>query len=135
MGFQDRILQKRREDNSIGLNRGDILPANENIEECVSQKFFGIENNRIYPSCLDLRMADGRFKAIPYSYIVEINFDASEGIEIITATKLIVVEGRNLQLLYNYLTLYRVKYIQANIGFDLTDENTLFVREIKIEEI
>ena len=84
-------------------------------------EFFGVDNIRNSPACLDLRLSDGKFKALPYSYIVEINFALSEGIEIITAMKKILISGRNLQLLYNYLVTFRVRYIQAQIGNDISE--------------
>ena len=137
MAFKDKILQrKQEEDANRGIEGNDNLPQNDNETENGAQlKFYGVENIRNHPACLDLRLTDGSSKALPYSYIVELNFDASNGIEIITAMKKIAITGRNLKVLYNYLTVFRVKYIQANIGNDLTDEKELFVREIKIEEL
>jgi hypothetical protein len=42
--------------------------------------------------------------------------------------------GRNLKMLYNYLAAFRVRYIQVNMGNDLTEESELFVNDITIEE-
>jgi hypothetical protein len=137
MDFKEKLLQrKQEEDASRDFEETEYLSPNDNEAEITKYiKFFGVENVRSYPACLDLRLADGNSKALPYSYIVEINFDASNGIEIITAMKKILITGRNLKMLYNYLTVFRVKYIQANIGNDLAEEDTLFVKRIKIDEL
>lgn len=132
MGFQDKILQQRREQYSSS-NRP--VAANENTEEALDTKFFGIENNHAFLSCLDLRLTEGRAVAIPYSFIAEIYFDASDGIEILTASKKITITGRNLRLLYTFLTAYRVKYIQSNVGNDMEGEIELFVKDIIIGEL
>ena len=136
-GFQDKILNKKREDELATFNNvTDLIPSEEGLEDASKNlKFFGIENIRGYPSCLDLRFPDGNCKAIPYSYIVEIDFNTSNGIEILTATKKVIISGRNLQLLYKYLLSFRIKYIQANIGNDITEESAVFVKEIRIGEL
>lgn len=90
--------------------------------------FFGVENIRNHPTCVDLRLADGTFRAIPYSYINEIIYNPAEGIEIFTPTKKVIVTGRNLKLLYNYLSAYRVKYIASNIGNDLSEEKKIICK-------
>jgi len=131
MNFQEKIKQRAKEKEANPDLQDD---ENSEIETFERSEFFGVDNVRNYPSCLDLRLADGNSKALPYSYISEINFDASEGIEILSTTKKIRINGRNLKLLYNFLVAFRVKYIQSNIGNDLTDEKALFVKEIIIEE-
>lgn len=128
MNFRERIEQRRG-------NQFNIEPANDNQqEESFESDFFGIESLRNPLACIDLRFADGLRKAIPYIYVLEINFDASEGIEILTTTKKIKITGRDLAKLYDYLVVFRVKYIQANIGTD-TNEEGLFVKDIVIQEI
>ena len=134
MSFRDKVAQniQERNDKASAVDVKEQEP--DNIEAFVSSTFFGVDNLRNSPSCLDLRLVNGTFKALPYSYIIEMNYDPSDGIEIITTTKKICITGRNLKLLYNYLVSYRIRYIQANIGNDLTEEKHLFVKDITIEE-
>lgn len=82
MNFRERIEQSRER-----LN--DPLAANDNElnETGFDSEFFGIDNIKSFPACIDLRLADGSRKAMPYSFITEINFDASDGIEITTTAK------------------------------------------------
>jgi hypothetical protein len=134
MSFRDKVAQQIQEKTGNQADNIATEPELDNIEAFVSSTFFGVDNLRNSPSCLDLRLANGTFKALPYSYIIEINYDPSDGIEITTTTKKICITGRNLKLLYNYLVSYRIRYIQANIGNDLTEEKLLFVKDIVIEE-
>lgn len=88
------------------------------------------------PVCLDLRMQGGIRKAVPYSFFTEIAFNVERGIEILTNGKRITITGRNLAKLFDYLINYRVKYIQANVGYDDAEEDDgVFVAGIKIEEM
>ncbi|RYE52672.1 MAG: hypothetical protein EOP48_15975 [Sphingobacteriales bacterium] len=119
---------------SFDQSQGEESAFNQ-VEPFVSSPYFGVDNLRNAPACLDLRLPDGNRKALPYSYIVEINYSLSDGIEIISTTKKVMITGRNLKNLYNYIIAYRVKHIQANIGNDLTEENVLFVKDITIEEV
>jgi hypothetical protein len=96
--------------------------------------YFAKSNIGSLPACLDLRLSNGRRKALPYSYFIEINLDNELGIEICTNNKRIIITGRNLAKLFDYLVAYRVKYIQANIGND-PKEDGLFVNEILIEDL
>lgn len=128
MNFRERIERNRPSQDNGAVN---IEPVAEKPE---STNFYGLDNVNGQPACLELRLGDGCRKALPYSYIMEINFDATEGIEIITAAKRIKITGRKLDRLYEYLVAYRVKYIQENIGTD-AGENGLFVTRIEIGEV
>lgn len=115
------------------------IAANDNqdeFEELPVSDFFKVERVRKMPPCLDLRLADGSFIAVPYSLVSLISFDPSEGIEIALATeKKVVITGRNLHLIYEYLVAFRVRFIQANIGNDTADEEVLFVEGIEVKEV
>jgi len=86
------------------------------------------------PACHDLRLRDGKRKALPYNLFTEINFSIDTGIEITTSTKKIKITGRELFKLYDFLAAYRVRFIQGNAGTDPEDDG-LFVEEISIEEL
>ena len=131
MSFTEKLAQSRSGGKNIPFAEKDF----DEIEEFHASPFFGAENLRNSPSCIDLRLSNGASKAIPYSYIHEIDFEPSEGIIITTSTKLIKITGRNLRMLYNYLSAYRVRFIKANIGNDLTNEQEVFVKDIKIQEV
>lgn len=124
MSFREKYQERNR------LRLAE-LAANDNIdtdEKPPVSDFFGVAREQKMPPCLDLRLADGCYKAVPYSHFSEISFNPSEGIEILLATeKKILITGRNLHQLYEYLVAYRVRFIQANIGNDTSDEEDLFV--------
>ena len=85
-------------------------------------------------TCLELRY-NGMFKAFPYSYIMEFDYSPSDGITIGTSIKKITIAGRNLSKLYYALVDYRIKWIQANIGNDVTDEAEMFISSIEVDDI
>ena len=118
------------------LKNNEADPSvSETFENDVDTTFFGIEPNQKFPTALDLRFANGHCKAIPYTYISEIDFIPSEGIEITALGRKFRILGRNLKKLYDFIVKYRVRFIQANIGEDLTEEKDLFVSDIVIEEV
>ena len=133
MDFVQRLREKEKE-------RQDSIEANENgvadlQEEGVNSDFFGTDNLRNLPACLDLRLSEGKRKALPYSYIMEVIYDGTDGIEIIATTKRIKITGRNLELLFDYLVAFRVRYIKMHTGTEAGEEDGgLFVGGIDIEE-
>lgn len=128
MTFRERLEQEYAGVNNQAANNND--PEFEGFDS----DFFGIDNIKSYPACLDLRLSDGNRKAVPYSFIQEINFDPTYGIEITATTKKIIITGRDLGKLYDYLTSFRTRYIQTHLGTD-ANETGLFVEKINIEAV
>ncbi len=135
MSFRDKLAQKIQEREQNHSDLDSSTQTNEVVEAFEKSSFYGLENVRNSVYCIDLRLSNGSYKALPYSHLVEFSFSPSDGIEILTTTQKVKITGRNLLTLYHFLAAYRVKYIQANIGNDLTEQKALFVREIKIEEV
>jgi hypothetical protein len=127
---------------SLAKEMADKLKGNE-IEPSISEPFendidtifFGIEPNQKFPTALDLRFSNGNCKAIPYTYISEIDFIPSESIDITASGRKFRIMGRNLKRIYDHLVKYRVRFIQANIGADLTEGDEPFVSSIDIENL
>lgn len=120
MSFRERIEQARANLDSIEQNG-----ANDNeVEETIESDYFGVENIRNLPACLDLRFSDGTRKAIPYSYILEIDYEPSGEIKITCSEKEISIKGRDLGKLYDYLIVYRVRFVkeQAHVNVDNTNQ-------------
>ena len=111
-------------------------PANDNmaVVENIRSDYFGISNIPNMPACLDLRFSDGGRVAMPYSYINEIRFEPSNEILILTNTKKIKISGRDLEKLYDYLAMFRVRFVKALAGDDF-EETGLCVSEIVIDDI
>lgn len=128
MSFKERIERNRERLNNPEKAAND----NNEYERSFNSDFYGIESIRNMPPFFILRLASGKRKAMPYSSIVDIDFDPEEGIMIIeTTNKNITITGRNLEQLLDYLAFNRVRYIQANIGADTTEEG-IFIKEIAI---
>ena len=111
-------------------------PANDNmlVVENIRSDYFGISNIPNMPACLDLRFSEGGRVAMPYSYINEIRFEPANEILILTNTKKIKIIGRDLEKLYDYLAMFRVRFVKALAGDDF-EESGLCVNEIVIEDI
>ena len=136
MSFRDKLAARMQENQmqTVSMVKPEVEP--ELFEVPVKSEFYGVENVRNHPSCLDLRLSNGNFLALPYAYFVELNYSPSDGIHIISSTKKISILGRNLLELYRYLISYRIKYVQANIGHDTSDDNkSLFVKGIEVEDL
>lgn len=125
MDFRQRLEQAR------------LRPVDSEIsrepEEDFACPYFATDKVKS-PACLDLRLAGGERRALPYSYFMEINYEPETGIEIVTSSKRIKITGRNLSRLFEYLIAYRVRFVQANIGND-AQEDGLYVQEILVEAL
>lgn len=126
MNFRERLERDR-------IKR---QPANDNmaVVENIRSDYFGISNIPNMPACLDLRFSDGGRVAMPYSYINEIRFEPANEILILTNTKKIKISGRDLEQLYDYLAMFRVRFVKALAGDDF-EETGLCVNEITVEDI
>ena len=136
MNIQQSLKQIIQEKEGKPSDEIDICEQQDSnqIEIFEPSKFFAKEQIRNLPACLEFRFADSSSKAYPYSHVLQLNYNPSEGIEVLTTQKKIIIEGRNLKLLYVFLLSFQVKFIQENIGHDLTEENKLFVKRIRVEE-
>lgn len=129
MSYKEIIEQKKRE------REDSLTSANNNKnDESFNSDYFGIENLRNIPACLDLRFSDGNCQAVPYSLFTSIEYSTDKGIIIKSSLSKITISGRNLKFLYNYLVTFRVRYIQSNLGMDV-GENNLIVTEIEIQNL
>jgi hypothetical protein len=129
MNYRERLEESLERHGSISES---IIAAEMDKGFCC--EYFATDNIKSLPACLDLRLSNGTRKALPYSHFTEINFDVTEGIEIITSSKKIKITGRDLTKLYDFLTAYRVRYVTSNLGYDVNEEG-LFVKEIVIEDL
>jgi hypothetical protein len=125
MDFRQRLEQSR-----VTLVADDTPCEEQNPFAC---PYFATDKSKS-PACIEFRLPDGKRKALPYSYITEINYDADMGIEIFTNDKCVAIAGRNLMQLFDYLVAYRVRYVQTHQGNDF-NEDGLFVKAIIIENL
>lgn len=129
MHYKEIIEQRKREK----LN--NPIPANNNeAEESFNNDYFGVESIRNLPACIDYRLADGDFVAIPYSILAGINYNPDKGIEITYANCSVRINGYNLRQLYYYLALYRVRYVQIALGQTLEVNENIVITGIEINE-
>ncbi len=128
MTFRDRLEQGRERP-----NKTEAIIAAE-IEDGYSCDYFATDNIKSLPACLELRLPDGKSEGLPYSLITRLTYNTDSGILIKSSVINVKITGRFLRKLYDYLTAYRVRFIQGNTGTD-PEEDELFVNEITIEEL
>lgn len=131
MSFRERVEQAR-----VSLVNKEQVAANDNneTEDIIKSDYFGVENIRNLPACLDLRFADGTRKAVPYSYILEIDYNPSGEIKITCSEKEVVIKGRDLERLYDYLAAYRVRFVGVCLGSS-NEEAGSVITAIEINDI
>lgn len=128
MHYKEIIEQRKRE------KQNNPVPANNNeAEESFNNDYFGVESIRNLPACIDFRLADGDFIAIPYTLLTGINYIPDKGIEITYANCSVKILGYNLRQLYYYLALYRVRYVQVSMGQNIEFSEHIQVTEIAIQ--
>ncbi len=125
MDFRQRLAESRI--------KTDADEATVEHESFTASRYFATDKAK-NPACLELRLPEGVRKALPYSYITELNYGIDKGIEIFANSKRITITGRNLAQLFDYLVTYRVRYVQMQVGSNI-EEDGLFVEAISIEEI
>ena len=73
---------------------------------------FGLRADAGNALMLDVRLRSGARLALPYSYLIFINFDPSTGIEAVFSSHAVTIQGRNLRPIYEGLLLHRVEWLQ-----------------------
>lgn len=108
-----------------------------NQDNIIQSEFFGIERqDNKQAISLDLQLESGEKIGIPYTHLGIARFKSSAKILIKFMGGKIEIEGRNLDLLYDYYLQHRVTFIKENIGdLDEVPENALFIEKITVEEL
>ncbi|GJM45213.1 MAG: hypothetical protein DHS20C21_20550 [Gemmatimonadota bacterium] len=96
---------------------------------------FGIAKaNRMAPAMLVLKQKNGNQKALMYSYLVEINFDPSEGIVMKYVSHSVTIKGRHLGAIFERLVEHRISWMQEVEESAIVDETATAVSGIEIAE-
>jgi len=85
---------------------------------------------------LDVRLNDGHRKGFSYSYLVTVEYEPKDVIQVEFATGVVRIEGRRLVRLYDSLLQHRARYVQeGNESEDgLKLEESAHIDAITIEE-
>lgn len=98
-------------------------------------QYFGFdrqENGRAL--MFELRTRDGRRSALPYSYLTRADFDPEKGIEIYVSNVVILVQGRDLEVVYSYLLQNRLTWIREDSAGTDIGEDGAFVERLEVKE-
>lgn len=110
------------------MDNGSILdefydrePGSRTDERQESAECFDVAE--AYVAMLDLHLANGDRVALPYSLLMKIEFDPSEGITLRFSTDDVTIKGRRLEPLYKALMQQRVSGIgEASNGHPAANE-------------
>jgi len=98
-------------------------------------QYFGFdrqENGRAL--MFELRTRDGRRSALPYSYLTRADFDPEKGIEIYVSSVVILVHGRDLEVVYSYLLQNRLTWIREDSAGTDTGDDGVFVERLEVKD-
>lgn len=99
-------------------------------------RYFGFdrqENGRAL--MFELRTRDGRRSALPYSYLTRADYDPDKGIEIFVSNVVVLVRGRDLGDLYNYLLQNRLTWMREDSSGTDINEDGVFVESLEVRII
>lgn len=101
-----------------------------------SSPYYGLTDREISMAvALKFVLANGEQKAIHYHDIVSpIEYDGNSRITLLTQRITVIIEGRYLDDLFDYIIQHRVKWVgEAQGSFPVIEEGKLEVREIRFE--
>jgi hypothetical protein len=110
------------------------LPASyEGDEDIIAFPAFGARRLKGQELMIELRLKDGKKKALAYAYLVEVDYCPVEGITMIFVGHRVRIEGRNLSTLFDFLVRHAVNFVSEKDSFhDTGDDQEIFVSGIDI---
>jgi hypothetical protein len=83
---------------------------------------------------LDIRLITSDRVALPYSYLVSIEYEKTTGLMLSFTSHQVLIKGRNLDPLYEGFLSQRVEYIQANDEMHDTGPDAItFISAIEVD--
>lgn len=79
-------------------------------------------------------MLNCRRSALPYSYLTRADFDPEKGIEIYVSNVVILMHGRDLEVVYSYLLQNRLTWIREDSAGTDIGEDGVFVERLEVKE-
>lgn len=113
-GFRDKFDPgKRLTELRRGGEPADTTPSGESADdEGAPEAFSLLSADRQQKVMLEFRFKDGNARALPYSYLVSLDFDPSNGIGMDFSGYEVRVAGRNLEPLFTGLVSQRVAVVR-----------------------
>ena len=84
------------------------------------------------PINLEARFSNGNACFFPYAYLGYCHFDKGGVIELSFASRVLRLEGRNLQPLFDALVKHAVGVVREVTGHELTPETELCIEKIEV---
>ena len=135
MGLKEQ-LQRDKEKMSALAKPELVYREDEEQSDDSGSIFWGKERSSNRRAVmLDLRLKNGAYISLPYSYMTKVKFNPSIGLELYISGNYVKITGRNLHEMYNYLCRHRVTFIMANPNDkDTTEEQQTYVKDIEVTE-
>ncbi len=110
------------------------LPAAyDGDEDIIAFPAFGARRFKGQELMIELRLRDGKKRALAYTYLVEVDYCPVEGIAMMFVGYKVRIEGRNLSTLFDFLVRHAVNFVCEKDSFhDTADEQEIFVSTIEI---
>ncbi len=84
------------------------------------------------PINLEARFSNGNACFFPYAYLGYCHFDKGGVIELNFSSRILRLEGRNLQQLFDALVKHAVSMVREVTGHEQTPETDLFIEKIEV---
>lgn len=94
---------------------------------------FGLRAEAGNALMLDVRLCSGARLALPYSYLIFVNFEPSTGIEAVFSSHAVHVQGRNLRPVFEGLLAHRLEWVQeGDVRHDIGPESATYITHIAV---
>jgi hypothetical protein len=108
---------------------GEIKAANDDELRCFKQR----EDPGI-TLMLDIRLSTGDRIALPYAYLVSIEYELVSGLLLQFTSHSVLVQGRNLDRLYDGFLKQLIEWIaEEDPMYDTLPDEATFINDIKVE--
>lgn len=93
---------------------------------------FSLRNEAGHTLMLDVRLRSGANLALPYAYLINVEFDPSTGLKAVFSSHMLMIKGRNLRPIYEGLLYHRVEWLQeGDARHDTLPENATWITGVQ----
>lgn len=121
-----------------GLRAPDEVIARDNEggdEEIIAYPAFGARRYKGQELMIEFRLKDGTYRALAYTYLVEVSFCPKEGIVMLFVGHQVRIEGRNLLPVFKRLLRHEVNFVcEKDDFYDTGDKKEVFIGLVDIQE-
>jgi hypothetical protein len=127
-------MYQQESDRTIPSIMKDHSPA---LKSRGNSQFYGLSNERELAITLKVITANGSQKAMHYHDIISpMDYNGDSEIILCTTRLKVVITGRNLDILFDYIIQHRVMWLkEPEESFSLTDDNDAEIEAVRFEDL